>query len=305
MKWSKKGLIYQPNLDKNNWMYNSALTPTPILLDEEVIRVYFGARDVHGVSRIGYVDLNSNNPSEIVKISQDPVLDIGSPGCFDDNGVILGDVVRVNNHLRMYYVGFQKTDKVKFMAFSGVAESFDNGESFVRISKVPVLDRSDEGIYIRAIHGVLYEENIWKFWYSVGNSWTYINNNPYPSYHIKYVESKNGINLPQEGTDCITCQGDEYRIGRSRVYKTQEGYEMYYGFASPSASLRPGRAISPNGKDWRRVDDTVGISLSNEGWDSLMLGYTTLLKVREKTYMFYTGNDMGKGGFGYAVLGEG
>lgn len=29
--------------------------------------------------------------------SDRPSLDIGNPGCFDDNGVILGDIIPVNN----------------------------------------------------------------------------------------------------------------------------------------------------------------------------------------------------------------
>jgi hypothetical protein len=32
--------------------------------------------------------------------------------------------------------------------------------------------------------------------------------------------------------------------------------------------------------------------------------YPGLLKVRDKTYMFYNGNNYGKDGFGYAVLAE-
>lgn len=304
MKWSKKGLIYQPKLDKNSWMYTSAITPTPILLNEEVIRVYFGARDIHGVGRVGYADLNSNNPSEIIKISQDPILDIGSPGCFDDNGVILGDVVRVNNHLRMYYTAFQKVEKVKFLVFTGVAESFDNGESFVRLSKVPVIDRSDEGPFGRVIHSALFDEGIWKIWYSPVNKWDIINGIPYPNYDIRYIESQDGINFPKEGIPCIKHEGDECRLARPRVYKSSVGYEMYYTIGTLRQTYLPGRAVSSNGKDWHRIDDTVGISLSDDGWDSKTLCYLSLLKVREKTYMFYNGNDMGADGFGYAVLVE-
>ena len=79
MKWVKKGLVYGPN-GESSWAKHSALTPTPILVDEETIRVYAGFRDEDGVSRIGFVDVEAGNPSIIKKISENPVLDTGIAG---------------------------------------------------------------------------------------------------------------------------------------------------------------------------------------------------------------------------------
>lgn len=304
MKWVKKGLIYKPDFDKKSWKYSSALVPTPILLNEEVIRVYFTARDIDGVGRGAYVDLNSQNPSEIIKVSQNPVLDIGQPGCFDDNGVLITSIVSVQDLMRLYYVGYQKVEKVKFLAFSGIAESIDGGESFTRISNVPALDRAEEGIYIRCIESAFFEQNVWKVWYLVGNQWNTIDKVPYPNYYIKYCESKDGLTFPKEGSSCLKHQDDEYRLALPRVYKTPTGYEMYYTIGRLDKSYLPGRAVSSDGINWTRVDDTVGIHLSEEGWDSQTLCYPSLLKVRDKTYMFYNGNNMGFEGFGYAILSE-
>jgi predicted GH43/DUF377 family glycosyl hydrolase len=302
MKWIKKGLIYTPTWQKEDWRYSSALTPSPFLLNKDIIRVYFGARDIDGISRIGYVDLDSNDPSIIIKTSTKPVLDIGKNGCFDDSGVILGDVIYVNNKIYMYYVGFQKVEKVKFLAFSGLAISTDGGENFQRFSESPILDRSDEGNYIRAIHTIIQENGIWKIWYAAGNKWTYINEIPYPNYHIRYAESKDGISFSKEGEVCIQHVNNEYRIGRPRVYKTDQGYQIFYTKGSTDLSYLPGMAISKDGINWERHDADIGISPSENGWDSETLCYTSLLKSKDKTFMFYNGNNMGKDGFGYAVL---
>ena len=62
MKWKKKGLVYSPSYN-NDWKNNSALTPTAILLNKNLIRVYSSFRDSNGIGRIGFVDLNANNPS--------------------------------------------------------------------------------------------------------------------------------------------------------------------------------------------------------------------------------------------------
>src|ERR1700722_10031135 len=121
--WRKMGLIYAPD-GRTSWAAHSALTPTPVLLDE-VIRIFVGFRDRDGVSRIGFVDVDAGNPACIVGVSITPVLDVGGPGAFDDNGVILGDIIQDGDQWRMYYVGFQLVAGVKFLAFTGLAVSHD------------------------------------------------------------------------------------------------------------------------------------------------------------------------------------
>ncbi len=301
MKWVKQGLVYGPN-GRYSWARHSALTPTPILRPPDTIRVYAGFRDESGVSRIGFVDLQADDPSEVKRVSREPVLDIGAPGAFDDNGVILGDSIEHDGKLYMYYVGFQLVKKAKFLAFTGLAISVDGGDTFKRYSQTPVLDRSDEGLYIRAIHSVMIEDGVWKIWYASGNGWRWINGAPYPFYHIKYQESPDGIHFQPEGLLCVDVQGDEYRIGRPRVYRCDAQYAMFYTRGAVSGDYIAGYAASPDGKRWTRRDDALGIGLSPAGWDSKALCYPALLTYNNRTYMFYNGHDMGRDGFGYAVL---
>lgn len=300
MRWEKKGLVYGPN-GSSSWAKHSALTPSPFLMGD-VIRIYAGFRDGQGVSRIGYVDVDANNPSRVLTVSKDPVLDIGQPGMFDDNGMILGDVVSDGTALRMYYVGFQLVEKAKFLAFSGLAVSTDNGKSFDRIKNTPIMDRTDEGCFIRAIHTVMLHEGTWKVWYAVGSTWRQISGMPYPSYFIKYAESVDGLTFGSEGRESVVFSGDEYRIGRPKVYKKDDAYHMFYTKGTISGDYSPGYAKSLNGKDWLRGDASLNLALSNEGWDSKHLCYPALIAYRGRTYAFYNGNHMGKDGFGYAEL---
>lgn len=143
-----------------------------------------GVRDDSGISRIKYIDVKEDNPSNIIEVSDAPYLDIGKPGCFDDNGVILGDIILVDNKLYLYYVGFQHVQKAKFHAFSGLAISEDNGKTFNRFSEVPVLDRTTTGRFGRCIHTVLQENGIFKCWYAVIDDWKIIEGIPYPIYNI-------------------------------------------------------------------------------------------------------------------------
>ena len=307
MKWKKMGQIYCPS-GRYGWDKHSAITPTPLLLDEETIRVYVGFRDREGISRIGYVDVKADNPSKVLDVSNKPVLDIGLPGAFDDNGVILGDVIEYKGQVRMYYVGFQLVKKVKFLAFSGLATSKDGGYTFKRVSSAPILDRADEGIYIRAIHSVMFENDVWRGWYAAGSRWEYIGGKPYPSYEIRYIESPDGVNFHEKkGTLVIPSNEKEYRIGRPRVYKFNGKYYMFYTKGVKKRNnfdYLPGYAESADGIHWIRKDSRIGIAPSKTGWDSKMVCYPSLIQYEDRIYMFYNGNDMGKTGFGYAILEE-
>jgi len=305
MAWLKRGMIYKPD-GRTSWARHTVLTPTPFLLTEDVIRIYSGFRDEEGVSRIGYLDVAADNPAKVLAVSQAPVLDVGQPGMFDDNGMILGDVVRCGEEIRMYYVGFQIPAKAKFMAFSGLAVSHDGGESFSRYKKVPIMDRTDNALYIRAIHTVMQDEGVWKIWYSVGNGWEIINGCPYPQYDIRYTESRDGIHLDDpEGVLCVPVGPNEYRIGRPRVSKNSDGsYVMRYTYDTLDKQYKAGFAVSADGISWTRQDDQIGIDCSETGWDSEMICYPVAIAAKGRKYLFYSGNGMGFSGVGYAEWSE-
>jgi len=303
MKWEKKGLIYSPD-GTIPWARHSALTPTPVVLNETTIRVYVGLRDDKGVSRIGYVDVRGDDPSGIIAISAEPALDVGMPGTFDDNGVILGDIIRHDNSMYLYYVGFQLVEKVKFLAFTGLAVSSDGGATFRRRSNAPILDRSDTELYFRAIHSAMVEDGVWKVWCGVGSEWVFIQGIPYPKYDVRYYESRDGVNFSDQGIVCIENTEHEYRIGRPRVIRKDGLYRMFYTKGTLAREYLPGYAESEDGVHWTRKDEAVGIAPSGEGWDSTQLCYPAIITWKDSTYMFYNGNDYGKTGFGYAELIE-
>jgi predicted GH43/DUF377 family glycosyl hydrolase len=302
MRWEKKGLIFNP-VNLGGWRADTFITPTPYLLSDEIIRIYGGFRDKDGVSRIGYIDVKAENPAEVVKISETPVLDIGRNGMFDDNGVILGSILKNGDEIWMYYVGFQLVNKVKFLAFSGLAISKNHGDYFTRISETPILDRFKDEHYIRAIHTVIREKDKYRIWYAAGNRWEIINGIPYPQYKIMYTESSDGIHIPLEaGIDCIDVINDEYRIGRPTVFIENGIYKMYYTKDTLSKKYSAGYAESDDGFVWKRKEDEFVLPLSQEGWDSEMICYPVPLNTKYGYYLFYSGNNMGKTGVGYAKM---
>jgi hypothetical protein len=305
MNWVKKGLIYNVD-DRIKWAKDTVMTPTPFLLSENVIRIYASFRDDVGRGRIGYIDVDALNPKEILHISSYPVLDIGSPGMFDDNGVILGDVIKVGEELWMYYEGFQHAANVKFLASTGLAISRDGGENFIRFSKTPILDRTDNAPFGRCVHTIMNEENKFRAWYCGVCGWKTINGIPYPEYYVRYTESNDGKHFfDSEGIECLRPSVNEYRLGRPMVKKRANGkYEMRFTFDTIKKEYRMGYAESKDGIRWKRMDNVSIIEPSDTGWDSEMVCYPATIEAKGKIYMFYNGNGMGKTGVGYAELEE-
>lgn len=307
MKWAKRGLIADRGTVPG-WATYSALTPTPVVLNDDVLRIYAGFRDGDGVSRIGFIDLDAKNPQQIIAVSEKPALDIGRPGMFDDNGVILGDIIRIGDAYRMYYVGFQKVQKAKFLAFSGMATSVDGGETFTRHSEAPVLDRADGALFINAIHTVMpREQGGFLAWVAQGNGWEIRNGIPYPQYDIWERTSADGIRFDNPSRKLIALEGDEYRIGRPSVFRRPDGgFGMFYtrGYIS-SNDYKAGIAFSPDGSNWTRMDEQFGLVLGTDNdFDSRHLCYPRLFEAHGKVWAIYNGNDMGAAGFGLAELLE-
>jgi len=301
MIWRKRGLIYRPD-GRSGWARTHAMVPTPVLLDG-VIRIYLGFLDDKKVGRIGFVDVGADDPSLILKVSEKPALDIGVPGAFDDNGVLPSCILKFNGKKYLYYWAFQLGVKVRYYLFSGLAISDDEGKTFRRYSQVPILERNDKDLFLRSAPYVMLDECVWKMWYAGGSEWVEVSGKFVPVYRVKYLESQDGIRWSGEGKVCIDFRNeDEHGFGRPYVIKENGLYKMFYSVRTRSKGYRLGYAESDDGINWTRKDKEAGIDVSEEGWDSEMICYSSILKVGDETYMFYNGNNFGETGFGYAIL---
>ena len=301
--WKKKGLIYKAD-NIYPWRNQFAMLPTPILVDNK-LRIFIGICDKDNVGRIGYVDVNPNNPSEVLCVSREPVLDIGRKGSFDDNGVVPISVIECDGKIFLYYVGFQLGVNVPYYMFGGLAISVDGGHTFSRYSESPILDRCGDEIYARCGINVIYDQGIYKMWYIGSNreGWTTSGGKLRPLYIMKYTESLDGIHWGKEPIQCMSYKNDdEHGFGRPFVWRDGNMLKMYYSIRTYSRGYYIGYAESYDGIKWNRKDELAGIDVGVDSWDDTNLSYPYIYKYNEHIYMFYNGNGCGKTGFGYAEL---
>ncbi len=303
MRWNKLGLVSGAQL----WAATGhATAPTPYLLSNDVIRVFVSARDGFGRGQLGYVDVSSDDPTKVLALSNAPLLSFGGPGCFDDNGVMGVSVVCPKlGQLYMYYVGFELCTQVPYRMFTGLAISDDDGNSFSRYSKTPILDRSDEELFFRCGPFVMIDEGLFKLWYIAGSEWTEITGKRMPVYELRYQESVDGVNWLPSGRVSMKADGaDEHGFGRPWVIKRgMNDYQLFYSIRRRSlATYRLGYAESTDGINWIRKDEEMGLDVSSVGFDSNATMYSAVISVGSRIFCFYNGNNYGEHGFGVAEL---
>lgn len=299
--WEKLGRVYVA-AGERPWAQTHAALPTATMLDDETIRVYVAFLDRDKVGRVGYVDVEARDPRRVLAVSQEPVLGVGAPGTFDDNGVNPLWLLPHEGRLYLYYVGWQLGVKVRYYLFVGLAASDDGGATFQRVSQTPLLDRSDGELFVRTAPCVRFDDGVWKMWYIGGDSWVEGRGKQLPRYGLRYLESDDPTRWGRQGRLVMDVRGgDEHGFGRPFVLREGDRHRMWYSVRTISGGYRLGYAESPDGLAWQRMDDEVGIAPSSSGWDSEMVCYSFLQPTRYGTYLFYNGNNYGETGFGVAV----
>ena len=306
MKWIKKDVIYKPSGDLW-WAKSHAMIPTPILIDDNTIRLYLSSRDKNNISRIGYIDVDSRNPRFIKYISSEPVLDIGNPGCFDDNGILVTSILKKDERtLFLYYAGFEICHNIRYRLLTGMAISTDGGNSFTRVSDNPILERTSDELYFRGGPFVIFDDMKYKMWYVGGSKWIKINDKEMPIYEIKYLESNDGLKWNGKPKRCVNIiDNDEHGFGRPFIIKLNDSFRMFYSIRKISyGEYRLGFADLNKSENWDRKDNEIGLNVSNEGWDCKAIMYLSVINCNGKTYGFYNGNNFGETGIGFAELLE-
>lgn len=303
MLWQKNGLVFDVSKDAPQGS-TRAMVPTPVQINEETIRVFFTLCDSDNVGRPHFADVSANDPTRILQRSIGPVMEVGAAHSFDEHGVVPASFVRrADGSLLMYYSGFERGVTYRYRIFTGLAISDDDGKSFRRLSRTPILDRSDAELMFRCAPFVLRDGDHYRMWYVAGSTWEIVHNKEVPRYVLKYLESEDGVAWGDEGALSMDLDDDEHGFGRPWVARDNETYRLFYSIRRRSlAAYSLGYAESTNGIDWERQDDRIGLSPTPGAFDSHGMSYTAPITVNGKTYCFYNGNDFGADGFAVATL---
>lgn len=313
-RWKKLGRVFNP-LDYQDRYFIKEFAQAPAtVIFEDFVRVYFSCRphpDNNGqyVSYSAYVDLDRKDLFKVIRVSDKPILDLGKLGTFDEFGTYPVSVIKHEDEYRVYYGGWTRCESVPFNVAIGLGISKDEGASFTKIGYGPILSYSPDEPFVISGPKIRHFNNRWYLFYIAGRKWVLDNGRPEPVYKIRMATSEDGINWNKHNKDLIPSIIEENEAQASPdVFYLDGNYHMFFcyrysiGYRSKEKGYRIGYACSADLENWNRCDSDAGIDVSEVGWDSEMISYPHVFNLDGKILMFYLGNQVGRYGFGLAIL---
>jgi hypothetical protein len=282
----------------SDWGRTHAMVPF-VSRGDEPLELFFSSRDERGRSHTGRARLSLTEAGGSVEVEPRPVIGPGPLGGFDDSGAMGACLVAHEGRLFLYYIGWTLAVTVPFATYIGLAVSDDGGQTFTRVSRGPVVGRTDADPFLATSPWVLVEDGRWRMWYASGVRWEATPDGPKHYYRIVYAESGDGIVWEPTGRVCIDfADAGEYAIARPCVLRGDDGYHMWFSYRG--TAYRIGYADSVDGVTWRRDDGRAGLEPSGEGWDSVSVEYCCVFDRLGTRWMLFNGNNYGETGIGLA-----
>jgi len=312
--WRKLGKVFTPQeVGGRSWLKEFAQAPATLVF-EDFVRIYFSCRppaDENGqyVSYSAYVDLERSDLFKIRHVSEQPILRLGELGEFDEFGTYPVSVIRASDEVRAYYAGWTRCESVPFNVAIGVARSSDGGKTFEKLGNGPVLSYTLDEPFVMSGPKIRRFNDVWYLWYIAGRKWKVVEGRAEPVYKIRMATSHDGIHWDKQNRDLIESRIEEDEAQASPdVFYANGKYHMFFCYRYSSDyrgkqnGYRIGYASSVDLLEWVRDDSKAGIDVSETGWDAEMISYPHVFELDGKTYMAYLGDQVGRNGFGLAVL---
>lgn len=311
LKWNKKGLLFNPkNYETPSWMSQFAQAPHVLKFDD-FIRVYFSCRpdpDSNGqfVSYSGFVDFDFN--FKVIKISDQPILELGKLGTFDEFGTYPVSVIKIKDDYFAYYAGWTRCESVPFNTAIGIAKGKDSTK-FTKLGDGPLISYSPDEPFVISGPKIRFFNDKYYLFYIAGTNWVDDNGKPEPIYKIRMAVSDDGLKFEKINKQIIIDSLGEFEAQASPdVFFHNNKYHMFFcyrggfDYRGKQNGYRLGYAYSTDLINWIRNDEYIGISVSENGFDNEMISYPHVFELNGKIHLFYLGNSVGKEGFGWATL---
>jgi hypothetical protein len=316
MRWKKLGRIFNPKdiVDPGKeWMREFAQC-TSTLVFKDFIRIYFSCRpfaekDGQRITYTAFIDVDRDDLFKIINVAKEPILRLGGLGAFDEFGVYPTSVISDKENILLYYAGWSRCSSVPFDVSIGLAKSVD-GVVFERVGSGPMLSKSFDEPFVISGPKVRIFDGLWYLYYIAGSKWLIDDGRPEVVYKIRMATSTDGVNWNKMNNNIIDniLEETECQAGPD-VFFYEGKYHMYFSYRcalnfrkNKDRAYRIGYAFSDDLINWTRDDKNVGITFSEDGWDSNMLHYPHIFELDGKFYMLYNGNEFGRCGFGIAEM---
>jgi predicted GH43/DUF377 family glycosyl hydrolase len=265
---------------------------SPFVLKEgDVYKMWYTG--INTFYRIGYA-----TSSDGITWSRDPgnpIIDVGTPGSWDDMGLIGPQIIFDGSTYHMWYGGWDGTlsegeNKFPLNIRLGYATSSD-GINWDKYPGNPVMELGAEGSWdAQGMFGlsVMYKDSLFHLWYPGVNGL---------KISIGYATSANGIDWEKDTLNSPVLEPGNstewdslYVYFNNVLYNADSAqFEMWYAGAVTNSVRHIGFATSPDGINWEKYSNNPVMSPGPEDWDSHRYSGTHVMLTDEGYKMWYGG----------------
>ncbi|OXT02650.1 hypothetical protein B7H23_07120 [Notoacmeibacter marinus] len=281
-------------------MVSHAAYPTPVWLSDDHLRVFIVARDSDNRGSVGWVDLDPQDPTQVVAVSETPALRPGPTGTFYDRGISIGSIHRrPDGALWMYFLGWNKSADVPFRNSIGLAiDRSGRGDRFEPAFEGPLIDRSRHDPFTLSYPYTSPPQATGCRWHMLyGTSRGGGLDERQMQHALSEAWSSDGIDWSPTGRDVIPLEEGEYGLSRPWIFDALGARQVV--FAIRRAQYTIGwSSWDPDAGIWHRQSrDLLGPGAK---WDGEATCYPAVTHLVGRILLFYNGNGYGRTGFGVA-----
>lgn len=212
-----------------------------------------------------------------------------------------------DNHLLMYYVGFERLAKIPYRMMIGSAISLDAGVTFQKTTEAPVLDRVLDELFFRAGPLVFRDGQEFVMLYAGGSHWKSVGGHLRPVYDLRVTHSSDGYQWESPGQVILPVDDRNFGFGRPWLGPPTDSPSVQVLLSVRDADTSRYRmGIASFGRDWDLVSLQYGIGLEPnlEAPEAENTVFAATVSVGSKLWCFYNGDDFGRDGVLLAELLE-
>lgn len=288
-------------------LYSHAQLPTPLVVSENLLRIFFAARNINQESSIYSIDVLSDSDNGELQwgdFSLQPILTPGQIGDFDEHGVYPSRIIKVESDYYMYFIGWIRGFKSPlFYSSIGIANSKD-GFHFNRMFRGPSLSKGQNEPFLVTSPFVDAVGSDFEMHYVSGEAWVETIEGIKSRYDIKSIKSSNPLDWNTQGRKSVLpLEPGETNIARPWLHTSESGdrYLFYCFLKEGSSGYKIGVAKLSKTGEWERFDDEV---LFQDLPKLEMICYPAVVRFAGKTLLLVNGNEYGREGFYILALQE-
>lgn len=298
-EWIKIGRIYSPPND-NSWMHSHASVPFAFLKENNEHRIFFSPRCANNISRVGWLDINLDNPKLILDISKRPYIEEGKLGTYCDTGIMPSWILFNNstNKYHFFFIGWTKRITVPFHQAIGEIV-IDKITKYTNFESYPIMDRSPSDPFYVSNPCVVKKGKKFYMYYLSCLGW-FDKLSPKSKYCIKVAVSDD-LKTWCENENFLFPMQNIIAYARPSVIIIDNIFHMWFSVRKSKRDYIIKHATSKDGLKFD-IDNSLRLYPSEKGWDSEMVAYPHVFKFKKDIFMLYCGNGYSSSGFGLAKI---